>query len=196
MRGLPMEREKTNCDPALLNRFMDGELSVAEHHRVAAHVESCPDCLKLLDETRRLSSLLKIGVQQAAEKVDSREMERMISSRVLEYRQSGKTAGNWSWLPLPTGLIIPKRIFLPAAATIAALAVVVLTLLGRPDSLTRPSAIVQSFQGSVTSVMILETPRSRETILWFSEKDMGEKDGQLEEDGTLGFEFPSGSATA
>jgi anti-sigma factor RsiW len=191
-----MEREKTTCDPALLNRFMDGELPVAEHHRVAAHVEGCPDCLKVLNENRRLSSLLKTGVQRATEEVDSRELERMIRNRVSEHRQKGKTVGNRWWLPLPAGLIVPKRIFWPAAATVVAVAVVVLALFGRPDTLTRPSAIVQSFQGSVTSVMILETPRSHETILWFSEKDAGERNGQWEEDGTLGFESPSWSTAA
>ncbi len=32
-----------------------------------------------------------------------------------------------------------------------------------------PSAIVDSFTGNVTSVVIIETPESRQTIIWFSE---------------------------
>ena len=32
-----------------------------------------------------------------------------------------------------------------------------------------PSAIINSFTGSVSSVMILETPETREIILWYNE---------------------------
>jgi hypothetical protein len=34
---------------------------------------------------------------------------------------------------------------------------------------TAPSAIINSFTGSMSSVMIFETPETRQTILWYKE---------------------------
>jgi hypothetical protein len=33
-----------------------------------------------------------------------------------------------------------------------------------------PSAIIKSFSGSMSSVMVFETPETRQTILWYNEE--------------------------
>jgi hypothetical protein len=48
------------------------------------------------------------------------------------------------------------------------------------DTTAQPSAIVESFQGNVSTVMILETQTTGQTIVWF--KEISEPDGENDGD--------------
>jgi|GEM_PF-485236 len=186
-----MGRTPENCDGELLSRFTDGEVSDRERRIVTAHLEKCSDCRRALAEHRRFSSLLQSGVEKGVAEIDFQEVE----TRLQTYRRGERKirAGGppVRRLPLlPAGLFSSKRMYVPALAAAAAVALFVLTLFGRPAPETRPSAIVKSFQGPVQSVMILQTPESHETILWFSESDMTEEAGPAEDD-TLGHRLSS-----
>lgn len=187
-----MKNEQTSCDQALLNRFMDGEVTSEEHRRVTVHLEHCPACRKALDENRRLSHLLQAKVRRTLDDADLQEIETGVYRRLDAYREKRKHAGGALRWPLPVHLTLPKRVLLPAAVGVAAVVMMVVVLFSRPGPVTSPSAIVQSFQGSVTSVMILETPISRETILWFSEKGLTQEGRPDTDNGTLGYERPPG----
>jgi hypothetical protein len=64
----------------------------------------------------------------------------------------------------------PARLFLPVAVTVLAAAIYIIPRPFKiaPDS-QAPSAIINSFTGSVTSVMLFETPNTHQTIIWFKE---------------------------
>lgn len=190
-----MQKTKTACDPALLSRFMDGELTPEAHEGFVAHLQGCPDCRRALTENRRLSSLLQKRVGETLETVNFLETEQRVLGRVRGASSDGMNQGRrWQRL-LTTGLTPPRRIYGSLLAATAAVVVVVLVLLGRPTAVPGPSAIVKSFQGPVQSVMILETPRSHETILWISERSP-ENQRQPVDEGPLGRHRSSGSLPA
>ena len=64
-------------------------------------------------------------------------------------------------------LLVPKRLFALTAAT--GLLLFVLAFFFEAETPSGPSAIVTSFQGEYSSVMIMETPETRNTIIWFDE---------------------------
>ncbi len=190
-----MQKTKTACDPALLSRFMDGELTPEMHARVVTHLRVCPDCRKALTENQRLSSLLGKRVAETLEAVNFLETEQTVLRRL---RGTPTDRGNqrrpWHRL-LTMGIMPPRRIYASVVAATAAVVVFLLVLLGRPTAVPGPSAIVKSFQGPVQSVMILQTPRSHETILWISERSP-ENQRQPADKGPLGRHRSSGHLPA
>ncbi len=190
-----MQKKKTACDPTLLSRFMDGELTPEAHEGIVTHLRGCPDCRRALTENRRLSSLLQNRVAETLETVNFLETEQMFLGGVRGAASDGiNQRRRWRRL-LTTGLIPPRRVYASVLAATAAVVVFVLVLLGRPTAVPGPSAIVKSFQGPVQSVMILETPRSHETILWISERSP-ENQRQPVDEGPLGRHRSSGGLPA
>ena len=71
------------------------------------------------------------------------------------------------WVHLKS-LCLSKKLYVPAAA-VAALLVMFFHLARTPAPTSGPSAIIDSLQGDFASVMILETQKSHQTILWIHE---------------------------
>jgi hypothetical protein len=64
----------------------------------------------------------------------------------------------------------------PAGAAALVLALLLVTL-PPPAQLAEPSAIVNSFSGDVASVIIVETPESHQTIIWYTERALPDSGG-------------------
>jgi len=157
-----MKKEKNMCDPARLSRFLDRELEPDEYAAINSHIQNCPRCQKILQGNQCISSLLRAGLERKSHEVNLQEMEDKVMAKIKNDK------GGTPWQSRLEEYFMFKRFYIPAATVIAVL-LVVFSFLGRPISTPGPSAIIKSFQGSVGSVMILETPKSRQTILWFNE---------------------------
>lgn len=154
------------CDGDLLDRYLDGDLSADEKVQMTAHLDSCPTCRRQAATLNAFSQGFRDRVEQAAESVDFMALEKQALTSVL--RQHRSRGG------LSTFLASLKYV-LPAAATAG-----LLLFFAYPDLMDRPapvpSAIINSFTGSVSSVMIFETPETRQTILWYNEDPDVESD--------------------
>ncbi len=155
-----MKKEKKMCDPVRLSRFLDRELEPDEYAEINSHIQNCPRCQKILQENQFISSLLRTGLERKGHEVNFQEMEDKVMAKIEKW--------GTPWQSRFEEFFVSKRFYIPAATVIAVL-LVVFSFLGRPISTPGPSAIIKSFQGSVGSVMILETPKSHQTILWFNE---------------------------
>jgi hypothetical protein len=88
-----------------------------------------------------------------------------MAQRILNRRQISREASTgWrKWLQ-------PARIFVPVTVAALALAIFIIPLpFKKGPNGEAPSAIINSFTGSVTSVMLFETPNTHQTIIWFNE---------------------------
>ena len=148
------------CDPALLGPFSDGELGPDEHALVSSHIRDCAPCQKALREKEALSALFKASLEGQLSQVDLRDFEQGVMDRIHTRRVS------W-WMGF-RDLFVPKKLLIPATA-MAAMLVLFFSLLRSPAPVAGPSAIINSFTGEISSVMIIETPKSRQTIIWFTE---------------------------
>jgi len=149
------------CSTEQLSRFHDGELDARERRQVESHLPNCPSCRIVLEDFDRLGHLYRRQADQALAAVDMSALEQSLLTRMQQ--RGGASAGWRTWLK-PTRLLIP--------VTVAALALVFF-MIPRPFNSvpngSAPSAIINSFTGSVTSVMLFETPNTHQTIIWFKE---------------------------
>lgn len=141
----------------MISRFMDNELHGDDLATVRRHVESCKSCRERADSYGIISSGLKSFINEqpwaSGQEIETRVIERI--------RQKG------NWLTGLTDFIFSKRAFIPAGLAVS-LAIVFLVFFNNPVP-TGPSAIISSLSGTGSSIMIMETSRTRQTILWVKE---------------------------
>ncbi len=155
-----MKKARTKCDQALVSRFYDGETGPEEHARLSSHVRDCAYCQKTHQENQALSALFKAGLEEELSRVNIHSLEQGVMDEI----QAAQAP--W-WLGFKD-ILAQKKLILPAAA-MAAMFVLFFSLLRPIAPVTAPSAIINSFTGEVSSVMIIETPKTRQTIIWFNE---------------------------
>jgi hypothetical protein len=155
-----MDQGNITCDSSILNQFFDRELGSEESAKMSGHIEHCRTCKQELRDNRFVSSLLKAGVEQEIARVNLQEVEERVTALIRSKKRL------W-WVHLKS-LCLSKKLYVPAAA-VTAMLVMFFHLARTPTPASGPSAIIDSLQGDFASVMILETRKSRQTILWIQE---------------------------
>lgn len=152
------DHEKTPCDQGLLNQFVDGALSSAEKARVKAHLRQCQPCRSHVGQLMSISQQIRDRVAREANRVDFAAMEKAVVIKALKRYRKRERGGRWTSL----------KIAVPALAMASVLLFFAYSrFLVEPSP--KPSAIINSFTASSASVMIFETPETRQTILWYTE---------------------------
>jgi anti-sigma factor RsiW len=155
-----MKSDKTACDPTLLNLLYDGELSQDEDARLRDHLKTCQACRKEIERNESISKHFKEELNREISLINQAALERTIVDRIRE-----KRATLWAGFG---NIFSPMRLLVPAAA-VAAMAFFFFFTIQGPAPNSSPSAIINSFTGDVSSVMILETPETHQTIIWINE---------------------------
>lgn len=154
------------CDDVLLDRYLDGDLGAEEKAQVTAHLDDCPTCRRQAAAMTAFSQALRDRVERAADSVDFMALEKQVLIKALRQHRS---RGGFS------RLMASLKYTIPAAVTVGMLLFFAYpTFMATPTPV--PSAIINSFTGSVSSVMIFETPETRQTILWYNEEPDVESD--------------------
>ncbi|MCB2147106.1 MAG: zf-HC2 domain-containing protein [Deltaproteobacteria bacterium] len=149
------------CDEILIVRYLDGDLEAGEKERMETHIEACRQCRRQVVALRAFSQDLRLRVHHATDSVDFVALEKQVLNKALrQYRSRGG---------FPR-FIASLKYILPATVTAGVLLFFVYSnFVARPAPVPVPSAIINSFTGSMSSVMIFETPETRQTILWYNE---------------------------
>lgn len=155
-----MKRVHTKCDSALLSRFFDQELGPEERAGISEHIQNCPSCQKALQDNKYISALFKAGLDKELSQTDLDDLDQKILALVRRKR--------FPWRMRLRDLFISKKFLIPATA-MATILVLFFSLTREPVSVSGPSAIINSITGDLSSVIIIETPKSRQTIIWFNE---------------------------
>lgn len=147
------------CDENLLNRYLDNDLDTAEKAQVEAHVANCRQCSRQLATLTTFSQDLCDRIRYATDSVDFVALEKQVLNTALRHHhpRGGRSR-----------FVASLKYTIPAAITAGLLLFLAYSnqVLESPPA---PSAIINSFTGSMSSVMILETPETRQTILWYNE---------------------------
>jgi hypothetical protein len=155
-----MTKDQNTCNSSLLSQFLDRELEPDESAEIVDHIGHCDTCRRELRGNQFIASLLKAGIEKGRSQADLQEVEERVITLIRTKR------GPW-WVHFKN-LCLSKKLYVPAAA-VAAMLVMFLYLARPPIPASGPSAIIDSLQGDFASVMILETQKSRQTILWIHE---------------------------
>lgn len=159
-----MTDKSNSCNPEEISRYLDGESLPADTHRIEEHLRICPECRREITRLRKTGGILRQTVETASKEVDFQRLEQQILVATRQHR------------PQRVRLLerlLSWRVALPAAAA-AALLVLFFYNPFQPALSSGPSAIIDSFTGQVKSVMILETPQNRQTVIWYSEESKAE----------------------
>ena len=146
------------CDADLLNRYPDGQLDPDEKAQFEEHLAGCESCRREIELLAFFSQEFRRRIDLSAESIDFTALEKEVVVKAV--RQHRPTNGS----PLRTVM----KVVVPAVATTSLLLGVVYWQFTRPSDQV-PSAIINSFTGPISSVMIFETPNTHQTILWYNE---------------------------
>ncbi|MCK5542749.1 MAG: zf-HC2 domain-containing protein [Desulfobacterales bacterium] len=150
-------------DEKTIGKFVDNELSSEKSKTISEHIETCPICDSI---TAKYNHLSNIFVQSTSKQLDKIDTD-LLGQNVLE--QIKREENNF--FKKVFDYFSPKLYL--KIASIVAIMIISLTYfqerLIRPLDIIGPSAIVNSVDGNVSSVMIFETKKSKHTIIWFSE---------------------------
>lgn len=154
-----MKKSSRNCDPVILSSFFDKELDPADDASIDRHINSCPSCKKMLDDLKVLSRQVRTHITGICD-TDHASLEKSLLETICKKKT-------------PFGerikeAVLSKKVWIPVTAA-ASLLLVFFTVFQSPG-VTEPSAIIASLSGDVSSVFIIETSRTRQTILWFNDE--------------------------
>ena len=152
--------DANTCDEMLLDRYLDDDLDAVEKAQMEAHVAGCRQCRRQVAALRTFSQELRDRVQHASDSVDFVGLEKQVLNKALRQHRS---RGGF------TRFIDSLKYTLPATAAAGLLLFFAYSnYVPKPPPV--PSAIINSFTGSMSSVMIFETPETRQTIIWYTEE--------------------------
>jgi len=154
-----MKKAHHHCDEELIGRYLDGEVSRKEHDQLSRHLEGCPTCQKILQDNQAISTVFRDNLEREASQADFSVLE----TRVLDQIRQKENP----WWKRIAKRFSSIRILIPATALAALILFFAITR--SPTTISGPSAIIEAFSGEVSSVMIIETPKSHQTIIWYKE---------------------------
>ena len=160
-----MNNIKSKCDSELISRFYDGELEKEEYTRIKVHIDSCSECRESLHELETISGRIRDHFSGSMLKSQLSDVEDDFMNEILTRKTS-----RIRWF---MDLLISKKALVPATAFVTIL--LVFAVFFRTPAPSGPSAIVTSLSGDISSVIIMETPDTRQTILWFNEPELLER---------------------
>ena len=147
------------CDDALLARYADNDLGAADKKKMKAHLDDCRTCRRRLTAWSTFSQDLRDRVAHESGGVDFTALEKDVLTKAL--RPSRTSSGGAS-------ILKALKFGIPAVVTACLILFLGYNRWMAPSG-PAPSAIINSFTGSMSSVMIFETPETRQTILWYNE---------------------------
>lgn len=165
-----MNTKNKSCDPILINRFFDNELEPEEHSRIGRHINECLSCRKYLEDLKGMSLRVKDHVEKEVSDTLSAQASR-IETGVLDAIRGGGLP-RWNRIK---DRFLSKHVLIPATAIV--FLILIISTVFRPPADVIPSAIITSISSDTASVIIMETPQSGHTIVWFTEDAASERLG-------------------
>lgn len=153
---------KTNseiiCNSELISRYIDDELEDSELAGLKTHITGCESCRTRLDDYGKIGTGLNSLIHGHAWTVTGEPEYKVVEA----IRRKG-SPGFKGWKKV----IFSKRVMVPVGLA-ASITFIFMTFFSNPAPVG-PTAIVSSLSGSGSSVMVLETAETRQTIIWIGE---------------------------
>ncbi len=153
-------------DKDLIGKFIDNELPEDQTNAISDHIKRCPLCQNLISQYNSINNIFEQNIAKQINDTDTSVLKKNILKNIRK--------NNNSFVKKLFDYLSPK--FYLKIASIVTIMVTILIYfqtrpLGEPNGIKNigPSAIVNSIDGKASSIMIFETKKNKQTIIWFSE---------------------------
>ena len=154
-----MKKAYGECDEERIGRYFDGEISQEEYDSISRHLKDCPSCQEILQDNQAISTVFRNSLEREVSQAGLAALETRVLGQIRQKENP--------WWERLTTLLFSNKLLIPASAVAALILFFVITR--GPTTISGPSALIEAFSGEVSSVMIIETPKSRQTIIWYKE---------------------------
>lgn len=150
-------------DKKTISKFVDKELSPEKNDEIKKHIQGCGGCRNIFNHYTQFSELFEQNTVRQVDGIDTK----MLRQNVLEQIKRKEV----HFFKKVFDYFSPK-FYLKIASVLVIMVAGLVYFQAQPINFidnAGASAIVNSVDGDVSSVMIFETEKSKQTIIWFSE---------------------------
>lgn len=151
----------TGCyDGQIISRYLDGQLTPDLAEAVGGHLKVCQACAGIASSYAAVSQRSGQALKAAAES-DAPGVAAAVLKAAARMADNDNAQGRRVFR-------LPRRLAM-AACVCLVFAAALVTYPGDVGNVAGPSAIVSEITGNAASVMIVQTPESGHTIIWYTE---------------------------
>jgi len=151
----------------LLEKYFDQEVTDKERLLIEGHLQDCPACQDALSSMEAIRTLIKVPIEEAAQKEDFpwvwQKIEREIRlQEKLTWWQSLRP-----WLDLSP--LLKKKVWIPAAATIMVLLFITAQIFFKKIPSYSGASVVEYAESETNNIMVYDLEKAKVTIIWLFE---------------------------
>ena len=151
----------------LLGKYFDQEVNEKEKRLIEGHLQDCLTCRESLRSMEGLKALLKVPVEEAAQREDFpwvwQKIEREIRlQKKLTWWQSLASRFDVSRL-------FRRRVWIPAAATFVVLLLITAQIIFKKTPSDEGASVVEYLDSPTYNVMVYQLEEPKVTVIWLFE---------------------------
>jgi anti-sigma-K factor RskA len=162
-------RMKDSCSSVskLLEKYFDQEVTDKERSFIESHLRDCLTCQGELRSMEKLRALVKIPIEEATQEEEFHWVWQKIKREIQLRERSTWWESLRSWLDISP--LFRRRVWIPVAATMVILLVMVPLLFKKITSYPGPS-VVEYIESQTYNVMVYESENTKVTVIWLFEE--------------------------
>jgi anti-sigma-K factor RskA len=162
-------RMKDSCSSVskLLEKYFDQEVTDKERSFIESHLRDCLTCQGELRSMEKLRDLVKPPIEEAVREEELYWVWQKIKREIQLRERSTWWESLRSWLDIPP--LFRRRVWIPVAATMVILIVMVPLLFKKITSYPGPS-VVEYIESQTYNVMVYESENTKVTVIWLFEE--------------------------
>jgi anti-sigma-K factor RskA len=162
-------RMKDSCSSVskLLEKYFDQEVTDKERSFIESHLRDCLTCQGELRSMEKLRDLVKPPIEEAVREEELYWVWQKIKREIQLRERSTWWESLRSWLDISP--LFRRRVWIPVAATMVILIVMVPLLFKKITSFPGPS-VVEYIESQTYNVMVYESENTKVTVIWLFEE--------------------------
>jgi hypothetical protein len=150
-----------------LEKYFDQEVTDKEKLFVEGHLQDCPTCRDVLRSMEELRTLIKVPVEEAAQKEDFPWVWQKIEREIRLQKKLTGWQSLRSWLDVSP--LFKKKVWIPAAATLMVLLFITGQIIFRKTPSYPDASVVEYLESSTYNVMVYQLEEPKVTVIWLFE---------------------------
>lgn len=160
---------KDSCSSVstFLEKYFDQEVTDKEKLFVEGHLQDCPTCRDVLRFMEELRTLIKVPVEEAAQKEDFPWVWQKIEREIRLQKKLTGWQSLRSWLDVSP--LFKKKVWIPAAATLMVLLFITGQIIFKKTPSYPDASVVEYLESPTYNVMVYQLEEPKVTVIWLFE---------------------------